>query len=164
MLNDLSSASCAPGSMILDAGCELSGTLRVAGDLRLLGRFDGRLEVEGLLVVGPGAELRGHAVARRLRVEGVVEASVHAAETVWLCGGGELRGGVHTPSLQTDAGPSSAAAPQPAAGQETADPGPAEQPAAAEDEARNEPVEEHAGVLHRRRRPAGRTMAAAAGR
>ncbi len=145
--------------MILDAGCELHGTLRVAGDLRLLGRFDGRLEVEGLLVVGPDAELRGRAIARRLRVEGVVEASIHAAESVLLCAGGELRGGVSTPSLQNSAG-----AKRVPAAHHNAEPAPPEEQAPADGSEPAVAGDEHAGVLHRRRRPAGRPMAAAAGR
>ena len=167
MINTSSQPLGSPAPLVLDAGCDLRGTLHIAGDLRLLGSFHGTLYVSGLVEVGPEATLRGSASVGRLRVRGRVDASVEATVAVVLCPGGELRGAVRTPSLQTAGhggdgvtrpspeavttealqsragGAAEAAAPGGAPGE---DPGEASAPA---------------GVLHRRRRPAGRPAALA---
>lgn len=152
-----------PAPLVLDAGCDLRGTLHVAGDLRLLGAFDGDLRVSGSVELGPEATLRGSASVGRLRVRGRVEASVEAADSVVLCPGGELRGAVRTPSLQT-AGAQDAAQPEPAAPGRTPGraPGAAERPEAPiTSPAAAGAAEEPVGVLHRRRRHAERPAALA---
>lgn len=84
----------------LNGACDLRGTLRLSGDILLEGAFDGALEVDGCLRIARGATLCGSVTARRMEVDGIVEATVRAEEGVWLGRHGELRGSVSTPRVQ----------------------------------------------------------------
>ncbi|WP_075077276.1 polymer-forming cytoskeletal protein [Phycisphaera mikurensis] len=165
----MSEADPRPCPVTLDSNCSLSGTLHIRGDVLLLGRFEGTLDVAGRLEVGPDASLHGRARVGSLRVRGVVEAKVVSTGAVELCGGGELRGGVSTPRLQAvaDAVPAGSAGsadrrPQSredAAVRGVAPPAGVAQPAGAGSDEGARPAAAYVGVLHRRtRRRVGAAM------
>lgn len=77
----------------------VKGDFRVAGSLRLDGNVEGRIDVSGTFMTGPGAVLKGEARCRDAVVSGRVEGNIHASETVELQSGAQVLGNIVCKSL-----------------------------------------------------------------
>jgi cytoskeletal protein CcmA (bactofilin family) len=89
---------------VVGAGIALQGTLTGQGGVRLEGSFEGKIQLEGLLVVGETAkviseEIRAHSVS----VAGTVQAN-NVASRVHITRTGRIWGDVTTGSLSTEEG------------------------------------------------------------
>jgi cytoskeletal protein CcmA (bactofilin family) len=89
---------------VVGSGIALQGTLTGQGGVRLEGSFEGRIQLEGLLVVGETAkviseEIRAHSVS----VAGTVQANI-VASRVHITRTGRVWGDVTTGSLSTEEG------------------------------------------------------------
>jgi cytoskeletal protein CcmA (bactofilin family) len=93
----------APTVACLGPECELEGTLRFRGWLRIEGAVVGEL-VGDNLVVGPTGRVKADLSIGQLVVEGQVEGTVRASQAVEIRQRGQLRGEIETPSLFIDRG------------------------------------------------------------
>src|SRR4030067_318887 len=89
---------------VLGPGIALQGTLTGKGGVRLEGSFEGKILLEGLLVVGETAkviseEIRAHSVS----VAGPIQANI-VASRVHITRTGRVWGDVSTGSLSTEEG------------------------------------------------------------
>ncbi len=89
---------------VLAAGLRLEGELTGQGTVRVEGRFRGRVQLDGTLIVGPTGRVEGETlVARRVVVEGLVRGPL-LAEYVEIGATGKVWGDVTTVTFVTREG------------------------------------------------------------
>jgi len=90
---------------LLGAGTRYEGKLFFEGRVRIDGCFEGEVQSDGLLIVGPEATIRGTIRVHTLIVRGGrVEAEIHATELVELHAPAQVRGDIRTQALYMDKG------------------------------------------------------------
>ena len=90
---------------LLGAGTRYEGKLFFEGRVRIDGDFEGEVQSDGLLVVGPEANIKGEIRVRTLIVQGGrVEADIHATDLVELHAPARVRGDIRTQALYMDKG------------------------------------------------------------
>ena len=85
-------------------GSEFEGKLVVKGTLRIDGLVRGQIQVEGTLVVGPGAEVFANVVSETIRIEGSVTGEVKATSSISLLASARVKGSVEGPTLSIERG------------------------------------------------------------
>lgn len=88
---------------VLGAGLAVRGSLRGAADVRLEGRFEGTVELDGRVVVGPAASIGGPVRATEVEVLGEVLGPV-SGQSVTLRPSARVEGDVRALSLTIDDG------------------------------------------------------------
>lgn len=86
------------------AGLTIEGKIQGAGHLRLAGRFEGNVQVQGDLNIEPGAHVTGELRADTVRVGGEIHGNIHASSQVQLMQSGTLIGDLTAGSLTVAAG------------------------------------------------------------
>ncbi|MGF1511343.1 MAG: polymer-forming cytoskeletal protein [Myxococcota bacterium] len=89
---------------ILGREARFNGKLTFSGAVRIDGRFDGEIETDDLLLVGPGAEVKATLVVGSVVINGTVEGDVIAKSSVEIKAPGRLKGNVTTPTLIIEKG------------------------------------------------------------
>ncbi len=89
---------------ILTKSTYMSGELRFDSSLRIDGKFDGKVFTDGVLVIGPEAEVRADLKAGVVVVAGKVFGNIEASERVEMLEGGQVYGNVKTAKLRIDDG------------------------------------------------------------
>lgn len=90
---------------LLGAGTRYEGKLFFEGRVRIDGAFEGEVQSDGLLVVGPEASVKGTIRVHTLIVQGgSIEADIHATELVELHAPAQVRGDIRTQALYMDKG------------------------------------------------------------
>jgi cytoskeletal protein CcmA (bactofilin family) len=85
-------------------GCRLEGKLTVKGNLRVDGRVIGQIDVAGLLVIGPDAQVNADVLAGSLRVEGELNGDQRATSQIALTPSARVRGSLESPALAIERG------------------------------------------------------------
>jgi len=93
-----------PSESILAAGLLIEGKIEGRGDLRVVGRFKGTVNVEGQLTIEPGASIQGEVKADTVVVGGEVSGQVAAKRQVQLRESAAVLGDVKAESLTVAAG------------------------------------------------------------
>lgn len=89
----------------LGEGAQFEGVLKVRGQVRIDGRVQGTVIVEGDLEIGPKGEVEGELVqAINLQIHGMVRAQVIAQEKLMLLKTAHLEGDVRAKALDIEAG------------------------------------------------------------
>lgn len=88
----------------LDRGSKLDGELHFESSFRIDGRFHGKIDSSGRLIVGEGGEVEGEIHVRHVTVSGVVRGSLHAIEQIHIAAGGRVEADLDTPSLVIEDG------------------------------------------------------------
>ncbi len=91
-------------AMVIVPGCQLEGTLEVAGSIRVEGEFRGALVSDGTILVCEAAAVEAQIRARTVVILGAVVGDVHAARELVLHASGRLQGAVETPCLVIERG------------------------------------------------------------
>ncbi len=90
---------------LLGSGTRYEGKLFFEGRVRIDGDFEGEIQSDGLLIVGPTATVKGVVRVETLIVRGgELEADVHATELVELHSPARVRGDIRTRALYMDKG------------------------------------------------------------
>lgn len=90
---------------LVSAGSSLNGSIDAPGGLRVEGRLQGDVRVQGALEVLKEASIIGTEVhCRDLLVAGLIEADVYAAGSVTIVSGGRVHGDLHCRDLQAPRG------------------------------------------------------------
>lgn len=93
-----------PDAMLIAPGCELEGSLRIPGAVRISGDFRGALESEASVTIDEGGSAEADIRARTVVIRGAVVGDVDASRECVLCATGRLHGRVRTPSLVVERG------------------------------------------------------------
>jgi cytoskeletal protein CcmA (bactofilin family) len=89
---------------VISAGLTVEGKIEGEGNVRIAGRFEGDVQVEGDLTVEPGAHISGEIHAETVTVGGEVEGNVEATTQVNLLESGQLIGDLKAATLIVAAG------------------------------------------------------------
>lgn len=89
---------------ILGKESRFSGKLNFEGAVRIDGHFEGEIQTNDLLLIGPSAEVRATLRVGSVVVNGFVEGDVLATTLVEIKSPGRLRGNIVTPALIIEKG------------------------------------------------------------
>lgn len=88
----------------LDPSTEVEGTLRFSDTLRIDGRFRGRIESDGLLIVGEKGDVDADISAGTVSIAGLVRGRIEVTQRIEIFKGGRLLCNVVTPAIRIDDG------------------------------------------------------------
>lgn len=88
---------------VLSASTTLEGTLQSEGNIRLDGKFSGKLDITGNILVGETAEIDADIEARNISIAGIVRGNV-IGNKVQLLRTGRIWGDIKSNSLTTEDG------------------------------------------------------------
>ncbi len=89
---------------VISAGLTVEGKIEGEGNVRVAGRFQGDVHVEGDLTVEPGAHISGEIHAETVTIGGEVEGNVEATIRVNLLESGQMIGDLKAAKLIVAAG------------------------------------------------------------
>ena len=75
------------------------GKLTASGIVRIDGKFEGSLEVEGELVVGESADIRAEVKASNMMLAGTLKGNAHIEQKLELSATGRLEGDIRAKTL-----------------------------------------------------------------
>jgi cytoskeletal protein CcmA (bactofilin family) len=78
---------------------KVSGNVSGAGNLIILGLFEGELNLKGQLKIAQGAHIRATVKANNISVNGNVEGTITASEKIHLDNTARIKGKIHTPKI-----------------------------------------------------------------
>lgn len=84
---------------IIGDGAQLRGTLTGSGDYRVSGRFEGDADIEGTVVLLPGAHWKGDIAADNLVIAGEVHGNVTAQNSLELTASARIHGDLASPTI-----------------------------------------------------------------
>jgi len=88
----------------MGTGTAYNGKLVFQGTVRIDGDFEGEIESEGTLIVGPDARVRGTINVGQLLLSGSLEGEVKAQSRVTIFKQASIQGKILTPSLVVEEG------------------------------------------------------------
>ena len=91
-------------SVTLGPRDSLTGTLRIEGDLRLLGTVEGEVHASGEVVIESSAKVKASIEGTNVNINGNVTGNVVARGKLTLSGSGMLRGDVQVAKLAVEDG------------------------------------------------------------
>jgi cytoskeletal protein CcmA (bactofilin family) len=91
-------------STVIGATMRIKGSLQSPENVNLNGEFEGQMEVQGRLVVGPEGKAVANLKVGELLVGGLVKGNVDAGHRVSLKQGANLVGDVKTPGIVIEDG------------------------------------------------------------
>jgi cytoskeletal protein CcmA (bactofilin family) len=89
---------------VIAAGLTIEGKIEGAGHVRIAGRFQGDVHVQGNLTIESGAKVTGGVRAATVVIGGELEGNIDAAQRVELLDSGVLNGNLKAGSLTVAAG------------------------------------------------------------
>lgn len=89
---------------LLGKDSEFEGKLRFDGVLRIDGRFQGEIQSDGTLALGPSAEVEAEVLVRTCVIEGHFSGNLTASESVEIRAPARVKGTVTTPEIQVERG------------------------------------------------------------
>lgn len=92
------------GPSVIGPGTEIVGRVEMRGDLRVEGRIEGTISVEGEVVVSEQGSVDGEIEADDVVVEGRIEGGVRARGSARFRSGCRMRGDVRSPVVEVQEG------------------------------------------------------------
>lgn len=89
---------------VLADDIDFSGTMKFKKSLMIKGKFDGRIDADGHLILGPNAIVKAAIKAGVVTNYGKIIGNVEAIQKIELFKGAELNGDVKTPDLIIESG------------------------------------------------------------
>lgn len=89
---------------VLAEDIDFSGTMKFKNSLMIKGKFDGEIDAEGHLILGPNAVIKATVRAGVVTNFGKIIGNVEALKKLELLKGAELSGDVKTPDLIIESG------------------------------------------------------------
>jgi cytoskeletal protein CcmA (bactofilin family) len=89
---------------VLAEDIDFSGTMKFKKSLMIKGKFEGQIDAEGHLILGPNAVIKATIKTGILTNYGKIIGNVEAIKKVELLKGAELNGDVKTPDLIVESG------------------------------------------------------------
>ncbi|MCS7153518.1 MAG: polymer-forming cytoskeletal protein [Bacteroidia bacterium] len=91
---------------LLGEGSSTRGEFQTPGNLRIEGHFEGKLKVEGRLVLAPSAEVRGEIHAVQVHVAGRFAGEIVAEDVVEVAPTAQIQGEIRARRLECERGAS----------------------------------------------------------
>lgn len=88
----------------LDSGSHVEGELRFDTSFRVDGRFTGKVNSAGDLIVGEGGEVEGDLRAGQVFISGTVRGTIRAAKKIQISPRGKVFAEIDTPALVIEDG------------------------------------------------------------
>ncbi len=76
------------------------GTMRFNHSLRINGKYQGKVEAKGLLVIGPNAKIKGDVTCDEVIVGGEIRGNIYARKRLELLDSAKLYGDIKTAKLK----------------------------------------------------------------
>ncbi len=89
---------------VLADDIDFSGTMKFKKSLMIKGKFDGKIDADGHLILGPNAIIKAAIKAGIVTNYGKIIGNVEALQKIELFKGAELNGDVKTPNLIIESG------------------------------------------------------------
>lgn len=89
---------------VISGEITITGKIDGAGHVRLLGRFEGDVHIQGDLTVEAGAKLTGSVRAKSVTIGGEIEGNIEGAESVEILSTGILNGDLTAGTLTVASG------------------------------------------------------------
>lgn len=89
---------------VIAADLTIEGKIEGSGHVRLVGKFNGDVNVQGDLTIEPGAKVTGSVRAAKVTIGGELEGNIEAASSVELLKSGVLNGDLKAGTLTVAAG------------------------------------------------------------
>ena len=89
---------------VISAEITITGKINGAGHVRIAGRFEGDVHIEGDLTVDAGAKVTGSVHANSVTIGGEIEGNIETAESVEILSTGVLNGDLKAGTLTVAAG------------------------------------------------------------
>ncbi len=89
---------------VLAEDIDFSGTMKFKKSLMIKGKFDGKIDADGHLILGPNAVVKAAIKAGVVTNYGKIIGNVEALQKIELLKGAELNGDVKTPDLIIESG------------------------------------------------------------
>lgn len=86
------------------ATVKLTGTLRDASDITILGTVEGEVISDNNVIIGETAKIAGPVTAKTISVSGYVRGSVVAFEKLEILSSGKIQGSINTDNLVIQSG------------------------------------------------------------
>jgi len=87
------------GGSVIGSDTVVRGNVRGSGPLEILGRVEGDVTVEGDVLLGDGAAVRGNVSGAQLTVSGAVQGDLHGSEAVLVQNGARVVGEIVAPRI-----------------------------------------------------------------
>ncbi len=101
---DFPEASRSQVDTIISGGITVTGNLHGEGVIRVEGKIEGEISLQGTLIVTPTGRIKGPINADTVKIAGSVEGTVHARDYLQLEKTGTIEGDVTTVSMVIEAG------------------------------------------------------------
>lgn len=89
---------------ILSNGTHFDGDIKTDESIRINGEFNGEIECQQTLIVGPKAHINGEIHTDSAVIGGEVDGDIHATGKIELQGSGVVNGDLMAPELELEAG------------------------------------------------------------
>ena len=89
---------------VLAGDIDFTGVLKFSKSLMIKGKFEGQIEAEGHLFLGPNAYIKAQIKVNKLTSYGKIDGNVFAKERVELSKESQLNGDIVTPDLVIESG------------------------------------------------------------
>ena len=88
----------------LDTGSHVEGELRFETSFRVDGKFTGKVNTAGDLIIGEGGEVEGDLRVGQIFISGTVRGSIRAAKKIQISSRGKVFAEIDTPALVVEDG------------------------------------------------------------
>lgn len=88
----------------LDSGSHVDGELKFETSFRVDGKFTGRVNTAGDLIVGEGGEVEGDIRVGQIFISGTVKGTIRAARKIQISSKGKVFAEIDTPALVVEDG------------------------------------------------------------
>jgi cytoskeletal protein CcmA (bactofilin family) len=89
---------------VIGEGSVFDGRFIVSGSILIEGKFEGELETDDQLIVGPTGKVKTDISAKKVTVAGTLIGNINASEEVNLLASGKVLGDITTPKLVVEPG------------------------------------------------------------
>ena len=88
----------------IGAGSIFHGRLHVSGTIRIEGKFQGDIQTDGDVIIGPTGQAKTEVVTGKVVVAGTFIGDIKATEEVYVAQTGKVLGSITTPKLTLEPG------------------------------------------------------------
>ena len=88
----------------IGAGSIFHGRLQVSGTIRIEGKFQGDIQTDGDVIIGPTGQAKTDIVTAKVVVAGTFIGNIQATEEVYVAQTGKVLGSITTPKLTLEPG------------------------------------------------------------
>jgi len=89
---------------IINAGTDITGDIKSAGDIRIDGSLKGNLNTKGKIVIGQTGKINGEIVCKNSEVSGIIEGKIVVGQLLNLKASSKIFGDIETSKLSIEPG------------------------------------------------------------